>query len=183
MSGPYQVVDGRLVIGNLATTEMACEDPLMAQDQWLGAFLGGATATMAGDVLTLENGGVTMTLTDREAADPDRPLEGTHWLLDGIVAGDAVSSVPQGVAASIRIAEGRIDFDAGCNTGGAPAAVTPTSLTIGPLALTKRGCQAEAAAVEAAMTTVLTGEVAYSIEADRLTLTTGRSGLVFRAAP
>ncbi len=73
MSGAYQIVDGRLVVGNMATTQMGCEAPLMAQDQWVGAFVSGATVTLAGDALTLRNGDITMTLKDREVADPDRP--------------------------------------------------------------------------------------------------------------
>ena len=79
MSGAYQIVDGRLVTGNMAITEMGCEPPLMAQDQWVGAFIGGAMLTIAGDTLTLRNGDTTMTLKDRAVADPDRPLEGTRW--------------------------------------------------------------------------------------------------------
>jgi len=130
MGGAYQIADGRLVIGNMASTEMGCEAALMAQDQWLAAFLGGAAADLAGDTLTLRNGGVTMTLTDREVADPDRPLEGTHWVLDGIVAGDAVSSVPMGVTAGFTIHDGQIEVDTGCNRGGGPVQVTPTHLTL-----------------------------------------------------
>ena len=38
---------------------------------------------------------------DREVADPDRPLEGTRWVVDGIVAGDAVLSIPAGVTAAL----------------------------------------------------------------------------------
>jgi len=182
MSGAYQVTEGHLVLGNMATTEMGCDAALMDQDQWVATFLGGAAADLAGDTLTLRNGDVVMTLTDREVADPDRPLEGTRWTLDGIIAGDATSSVPGGVVAGMTIANEQIQVETGCNTGSGPVTVTPTQITIGPLALTKRACQRDAAAVEAAMTSVLTGEVAYAIEADRLTVTTGRSGLTFRAA-
>ena len=79
MSGAYQIVDGRLVTTNMAITEMGCEPPLMAQDQWVGAFIGGAMLTVAGDTLTLRNGDTTMTLKDRAVADADRLLEGTRW--------------------------------------------------------------------------------------------------------
>jgi heat shock protein HslJ len=182
MGGAYAIADGRLTIGQMMTTEMACEEPLMAQDTWVASFLGGAAVTLSGDTLTLRNGDVTMTLTDREVADPDRPLEGTRWVLDGIVTGDAVSSVPAGVIAALTIANGRMEVEAGCNTGGAPVTVDDTTLTIGPLALTKRACAADAMAVEQAMTTVLSGKVDISIEADVLTLTAGDAGLMLRAA-
>ena len=41
MSGGYQVVDGVLEMGAMMTTEMGCEEPLMAQDTWICAFLAG----------------------------------------------------------------------------------------------------------------------------------------------
>ncbi len=182
MSGAYQVADGRLVTGNMATTEMGCEAALLAQDQWVLALLGGASADLAGDTLTVRNGDVTLTLKTREVADPQRPLEGTRWVLDGILAGEAVSTVPGGLTAAITIADGRIAVETGCNTGGGPAAVTPTNLTIGPLTLTKRACEPATAAIEAAVTGVLRGDPSYRIDADRLTLTAGTAGLMFRAA-
>ena len=73
MSGAYQIVDGRLVVGNMVTTEMGCEAPLMAQDQWVGAFVSGATVTLAGDTLTLRNGDITMTVKERDVAAPASP--------------------------------------------------------------------------------------------------------------
>lgn len=182
MSGAYTIADGRLSLGQMAMTAMGCEQSLMDQDTWLESFLGGATVRVEGDTLTLANGEVTMTLKDREVADPDRPLEGTDWVLDGIISADAVSSVPVGVEAGFRIADGQLELNAGCNGGGGPVTVTPTTLTIGPLMLTKKACEADPAAVESAVTTVLSGEVEYTIEADRLTLRNGTDGLTFRAA-
>lgn len=182
MSGAYAITDGRLTTGQMAMTEMACDEPRMAQDTWVAAFVDGAAVTLAGDTLTLTDGDVTMTLTDREVADPDRPLEGTRWILDGIVSGDAVSSVPAGVTAVLTIANGQMQVEAGCNTGSASVAVTDATLTIGPLGLTKKGCAPAAMAVERAVTSVLSGKVDYTIEADVLTLTTDGVGLTLRAA-
>ena len=183
MGGAYSVTDGKLTTGQMVMTDMACEEPLMKQDTWVSSFLGGAAITLAGDTLTLKNGDVTMTLTDREVADPDRPLVGTKWVVDGIITGDAVSSVPVGVPAGLTITGDTMQVDTGCNTGSATVQVTATTMTIGPLGLTKKACQGSVAAMEAAMLAALTGEVAYSIEADRLTITskTG-AGLMLRAA-
>lgn len=182
MGGAFQVVDGRLRVGSMMTTDMGCAAPLMAQDGWVGSFLGDATVALAGDTLTLTNGDTTMTLTEREVADPDRPLEGTRWVLDGITTGDAVSSVPAGVTAALTIANGRMDVEAGCNRGGAAVSSNASTLSIGPMALTKMACPGDAMAVEGAMTSVLSGDVAYAIEADVLTITDGPNGLTFRAA-
>jgi heat shock protein HslJ len=182
MGGAYSIADGTLTTGQMAMTDMACDEPLMAQDTWVAAFVGGAAVDLAGDTLTLRHADVTMTLTDREVADPDRPLEGTRWVVDGIVTGDAVSSVPAGVTAALTISNGRMQVEAGCNSGGAPITSTDTTMTIGPLVLTKRACEPAAGAVEQAVTAVLAGEIGYEIEADVLTLTTDGAGLMLRAA-
>lgn len=182
MGGAYAVADGHLVLGQMMSTDMACEEPLMAQDTWVASFLGGAAVTLAGDTLTLGNGDVSMTLTDREVADPDRPLEGTRWILDGIVTGDAVSSIPAGVTAAVTISNGMMAVETGCNTGSAAVVVTDTTLAIGPLGLTRKACAADAMGVEQAMATVLSGTVGYTIEADVLTLDARDAGLMLRAA-
>ena len=182
MGGSYTVVDGHLKPGQMMTTEMGCEPALMAQDAWVGTFLDGASMTLAGDTLTLKNGDVTMTLVDRVVADPDRPLEGTTWVLDGIASGDTVSSVPAGVTAGLTIADGQMQVETGCNTGNASVTATATTLTIGPLALTKKACAPDATSVQDAMTAVLAGQVQHTIEADVLTLTAGQAGLTLRAA-
>ncbi len=53
MSGSYRIDGDRLVVGQLATTEMACEPDLMAQDQWVAGLLNGATIALDGNTLTL----------------------------------------------------------------------------------------------------------------------------------
>ena len=181
MGGSYTITGGRLSIGQMMTTEMGCDPARMQQDQWLAALLDGATVTLAGDTLTLQKGPVTLTMQDRKVANPDKPITGTRWVLDGIVSGATASSVPAGVTASIHIADGRIDVDTGCNTGGGTVDVTPTTLTLGDLALTKKACQAGPAGVEGAVTAVLRGKITYTIDADTLTLTAGAAGLTFRA--
>jgi heat shock protein HslJ len=184
MGGTYSIDGDRLVTTQLSMTEMGCDEQRARQDEWLAGFLG-STVTLAldADTLTLTDGTVTLTLLDEEVATPDQPLEGTLWVLDGITAGDTVSSIPAGVTASIRIASGRIDLQAGCNQGGGTVEVAPDALTFGPMMLTKMACEASQMDVENAMITVLSGPVAYTIDAGRLTLNTGQAGLMFRAAP
>lgn len=184
MGGSVAIVDGRLVLADLATTEMACDPALMDQDAWLADFLAGASITLAGDTLTLASDAVTLTLLDREAADPDRPLVGTRWIVDGLVSGESVSSVPAGIVASLVFtADGRVAVEAGCNSGGAPVTVAPGTLALGPLVLTEMACDGPATEIERAVTSVLAGTVAYGIDADVLILDHGGTGLILRAAP
>jgi len=182
MGGTYAIDGDLLVAGQLATTEMACDPALMEQDQWLAGLLGGATIALQGDTLTLAADGVRLTLLDREVADPDRPLTGTRWIVDGLVSAGAVSSMPVGVTAALIFDADRVEVEAGCNTGGGPVAIGEETVTFGPIALTKMACAGDAWLVEEAVLRVLAGEVTYEIEAGALTLTAGPNGLVLRAA-
>lgn len=183
MGGPYRIDGDRLVTDQLATTEMACEPALMEQDRWLADLLGGATIVLDGDTLTLTKVAVRLTLLDREVADPNRPLLGTRWVVDGLISGGAVSSVPAGVTAALTFSDGRVEVEAGCNTGGGAIRVTETTIDFGPIGLTKMACAPEVMAVEGAVTTVLSGIVGYTIEAGTLALDAGGVGLMLRAAP
>ena len=183
MSGGYAVVDGRLMTDQMAMTEMACAEPLMAQDQWISAFVAGAGIALDGDSLTLGKDGVTLTLTDRVVADPDRPLLGTRWVVDGIVSGDAVSSIPVGVTAALTFSDGKVDVESGCNRGSGSVEVSDSRMSFGPIALTKMACAEPAMAVEDAVTAVLSGEATYGIEAGTLMVEAGGRGLVLRAMP
>lgn len=180
LSGSTLVVDG----AGLAMTEMACSEPLMAQESWLAGLLTSKpTLALDGDTLTLTSKATVVTLVDREVADPDRALVGTAWTLDGIVSGETASSVPAGVTATLRVTEaGRIEFTTGCNQGGASVAVTPDTLTISGGLTTLVVCTGAPAQVESAVLAVLgDGTTTYSIEAATLTLTRGDAGLTYRA--
>jgi len=183
MGGPNAIDGDHLVVRQLAMTEMACEPRLMDQDAWLASLLDGATIRLDGDTLTLSNDGAALTLVDREVADPDRPLVDTRWIVDGLVTGDAVSSVPVGVVAALTFSDGRVEVEAGCNRGGGAVAATDVTLTFGPIALTKMACEGGAMEVERLVSEVLSGSVQYKIEAGSLTLDAGAAGLTLRAAP
>jgi heat shock protein HslJ len=182
MGGRYTISGGVLSLADLATTDMACDAPLMQQDQWIAAFLDGATITVSGDTLSVRQGDVAMTLLDRVVADPDRPLESTRWVVDGLISGQAVASVPAGIVADLTISNGRLQVHAGCNTGGGTVEVTSTTITITDLGLTKMACGSDAMSLERAVTAVLAGTINYSITAGTLTLTNGGNGLILRAA-
>jgi heat shock protein HslJ len=155
----------------------------MDQDAWLADLLDGASIRLDDDTLTLSKDGSALTLVDREVADPDRPLIGTRWVVDGLVEGDAVSSVPVGVVAALTFSAGRVDVEAGCNRGGGAVTATEATLTFGPIALTKMACEGGAMDVERLVSEVLSADVRYAIEAGTLTLDAGGAGLTLHAAP
>ena len=183
MGGTYAIAGDRLTTTQLGMTEMACDEPRMAQDTWLARFLADVRISLTGDTLVLDDGTVRLSLVDSKVANPDRPIEGTRWVVDGISDGQVVSSVPGGVIASIRIGGGRVDLESGCNTGGGTVNVTADTLGFGSIAMTQMACGPEAMAMEAAITRILAQPVRYTVEADVLTLSAGDSGLTLRATP
>jgi heat shock protein HslJ len=171
LAGGYALDAGTLAAGPLAMTEMACEPDLMAQDEWLAALLeAGPTLTVDGDELIVGGATGTITFLDREVAEPDLPLEGTRWVVDGVVANEAVSSIPADVVASLTIDAGTATVETGCNSGSGAVEVGDGTLDFGPIAITLRACPPAVADVEQAVLLTLDGEVDYEIDADRLAL-------------
>ena len=170
-------------------TDVGCEPAQMDQDAWLVDLLqSGPEFSVEDDNLTLRGSdGTILELVDRRIAEPDRPLVGTKWRLEGIIDSTAsdgsMSNVPVSVRSTLEITEdGRIQLSPGCNAGEGSVEVDDRVLTLGPIPMTLIGCAGERGRVEEAVLTVLTwGEVDYSIDGDQLTLTNGDRGLVYRA--
>jgi len=187
MSGGYTIADGKLVATeNWATTEIGCQPALMAQDQWLANFLSSQPRiTLNGDSMVLISGGTAMDLLDQEVAEPDQPLVGITWGLTSIISGDAVSSVPVGVTATILLKEdGTVDVEPGCNSAGGNYVVDGNSIAFSNLTTTDMACPGPRMDVEAAVMQVLNaGTLTFAIDSNTLTLTApDGSGLQFSAA-
>ena len=135
--------------------------------------------TLAGNDLKLTSPAASITLLDREVADPDRPLVGPIWTVVSVISGDAVSSVMEGVVATITFqADGQVGFNTGCNAGGGRFSATADALRFSELVMTEMACPGPAGEMEAAFLRVLSAEtVSYRIEAASLELMVGASGL------
>ncbi|HEY0638989.1 MAG TPA: META domain-containing protein [Pseudonocardiaceae bacterium] len=182
LQGPVRLTDGKLGVTDLSMTEMGCEKPLHEQDTWLAGFLGEApTVVLDGVSLRLTAGETVMVLADREVAQPDVPFEDTTWTLDTILLGDTAASAPAGSTATLRFSGGTVEVHTGCNTGTGTYQVNGDTLTIGELALTRKGCLPDLAQVEQAMTSALAATPTFTVDADRLTLKTPEGGIALRA--
>jgi heat shock protein HslJ len=181
MGSQYRVEGGVLSVGDMITTEMACEPPLMAQDAFISNFVPNTTLTLDGDTLTMAKDAVTLTLTDSEVANPDLPIEGTTWLVNGIVANQAVSSMPLGVEASLVFEGGNVNVNAGCNTGSGSAELGEGTITFGAIATTRMACEGPAMDAESQILQVLQGDATYEINGNGMTLTSPGGGLVLVA--
>lgn len=195
--GGTPVWDGEmLTLPEMFMTEMACEQPLMDQERWLADLLaGGVTVALSGSELTVTGGGVTLDLLDRTVADPDRPLAGTTWTLDGIVSGSgdsgSVSSAPLDLTVTLRVGADQLDVSNGLTWMSAPlAAGQDLSASAGTVRVAE-GLSADGLGCEGGATdcfvdvSVLGSDFDYEISADRLTVSgvgpTEGHGLMFRA--
>lgn len=169
------VVDGHLRATAGAMTEMGCDPQRHAQDEWLVAFLTSEPAwSWDGETLVLTADDAEVTLVDREVVEPDRPLEGTRWDLDTLIEGSgpdgAASSIPEQVDAFVVFEDGRITGNTGCNSLTGEATVEGDEIAFGMIATTLMLCDAPLGEVEAPMLAVLDGTVAWTVDANRLTL-------------
>jgi heat shock protein HslJ len=176
----YRIEAGVLSITDGAMTEMACEPPLMEQDDWIFAFLGSQPLIeLTGAELVLEDGDTVVTLLDREVADPDLPLIGPVWTVTAVIEADAVSSVPADVRATLVFTEGGLVMvTTGCNSGQGGVEIRETTILFGELALTRQACDGAAGEMEEAMLTVLSADVVrYEVDASLLDLSIAGFGL------
>lgn len=182
MSGPTRFEGTTLTTSAMGSTEMACERDRMEQDQFIaGFFAQPVTVTRTGGTGQLTQGGTTIDI-DEQIPEPDVALEGTVWMLDTLLEGDAASSVSGARRPTLTINdEGRADVFFGCNSGGGTVKVGDGTLTFGPLAMTRMACEVEAMRVEAAVAQVLDGETVYEIAGSQLTITKGERAGVWSA--
>jgi heat shock protein HslJ len=180
MGGAYGVDGGQLLVAAAGMTEMGCDDARHAQDDWLTSFISSRpTLRLTGNDLVLEADGTVVTLADRKVSEPDLALVGPTWTVTSIVSGDTVSSIPDGIVATLQFAaDGGVRVRTGCNEGTARAQIDSKTIRFSDIALTKRACEGAAAQMEAAVLSVLRADqVAYRIDSSALNLTAGERGL------
>jgi heat shock protein HslJ len=182
LGGNGRIEDGRLVLGDLSMTDMACDPDRMDQDTWLAAFLGARPAwTLSGDDLTLATDRATIVLRDRRAVDPDRPVTGTRWVVDTIINGDIASSVAGGTEAFLTIdGAGAVLGHTGCRAVRGRATVTDTTIRFTDVGGLDNTCTGDAARLHDAVATILREEVRYRVDGPTLSLTTLDQGVGLR---
>ena len=186
LSAPVEVRRHRLVVGELASTDMGCARERHEQDEWLAGILAADPSyVLRGTRLLLTSGATEIRMAEAPATGPDRPLVGTEWHLESLLEGDTASSLPPGTGATVSFTESSISVRVvDCNQGTGDVVIAELAVKIGSLAMTERACLPDPSAVEHAVVTVLRGVVGYVIDGDTLTLRQPAGpGLVLRAAP
>ncbi len=192
MFGQYTITGGVLSAPQLASTLMACDDALMAQDTWLAAFLASSPSwTYQNGTLTLTNGTDTIAMT--KAPSGAEALEATGWKLVGLnsktATANTTTAVDPTLTAWVRFNGSEVAYNTSCNVGGGSAEVAEDTITFGALRSTLVFCDGASGQTEQAMNAVMQGTTTYKITDDPsgalLTITSqdGASGLQFTADP
>jgi heat shock protein HslJ len=169
MQGQVNLGGNRIDVSDLAITGVGCPGALQDQDGWLSNFLSSKPSwKLDGSTLVVSNSTTEVTLTDRKVAEPDLALQGTRWTVDTIVDGEVASSTPATATAWLVFDKDTVQVSAGCNSGSGSYQVSGNTIRISDVATTRKACEPDVMTLENAVLAVLTGEVTYEIDSDRL---------------
>jgi heat shock protein HslJ len=178
----YRLDGSSFSVDGLGSTEMGCEPDVMTAESAYLATLGEVDAVAAADdALLLTGDGIELRFTP-VAAVPDSPLEGTRWVLETVIEGQAASSTIGEPAVLALDTDRTAEATTGCRTITGTWLVEANALVIDDLLADGAPCPPDVERQDAHVTAVLQSGPAVGIREDRLTLTTddGR-GLVYRA--
>jgi heat shock protein HslJ len=181
--GRFEVDAGRLRIGELGMTAMACEDDVMVAESAFVAALERVDGIRSDqDALMLIGPGVEL----RFAPLPEPPtaaLVDTAWVLDTLFVGD-VASAPMGDQATLELrSDGTINGSTGCRGFDGTWVEAGEQIMVTSMAMTDNACPPDLQQQDDQVVSVIGDGFVPSIEGDLLTLTDpGGLGLVYRRA-
>jgi heat shock protein HslJ len=167
-SGAYVAKDGTLKVGQLATTMMACDQPVMDQETaYLKALQTSTTYKIEGDKLTLTNGTATQVTYVAEAP---ATLTGKTWLMTGYNNGKgAVQSALADVEVTVEFGtDGRLAGSGGCNRYNGAYEAKDGTIKVGQIATTMMACDPTVMDQERAYLQALQAAATYKIDGDEL---------------
>ena len=182
-SGPVTwQADGDFEAGPLAGTEMGCEQQAMDADAKLADFFQRADhLELDGTDIQISAGGQGIWFVPTSEIAGEDPaaveLEGTQWTLTGIGEYDgdvgSMMSLPKDVTSTLRIDQGDLTFDDGCNDGFGHVRIDGDELVLSGVGVTLVGCLGPKGDVEQGVLRVLKdGRVTWSIDGKHLMLLT-----------
>jgi len=174
LGGDYNVEGDQVTFGEFVSTLMACDDPIMAQEEVAHKVMTGtASYIIEGETLTITNNDNVLVLMrgalstgESEAA----PLIGT-WKLTSYGTTDTLSSALADVEAGVTFNEdGTVTGTSGCNEFGGSYTVDGNEIAFNEIISTLMLCDTPIMSQEEAMYQVLSETVAFQIEGNMLTI-------------
>ncbi len=170
IAGTYTQDGSTLTIDSGPMTLVACQGPVVEQEQAIMAALPLVASFAADENLELRSDDGTALLTYSAGL---AGLAATSWQATGINNGkEAVVSQAGVELATLSFdGEGQVSGSGGCNTfSGSYTTTDPDGLAFGPLATTEMACEADVMDLEQQYFAALANVTTYQLEADRLTL-------------
>lgn len=179
--GSYQQAGDRLTFSGLGMTKMACmADGVMGQEMTFASILSGeASLTIDGlgnlSLSGADGVGFVARPVKEDAPEGDPAvLQGATWIVEDINRGGVIDNSRLTLTFGT---DGRVSGSGGCNSFSGTYSADGSSLTLGPLAMTRRACLGEALnAQETRYTSALTGPLTWEILADGALELTGEGG-------
>ena len=171
----------------IVTTEMACVEPevMALESAYVAAFGDVRTARLDGDRLVL-SGPDTELRFDRTPPVPDAPVEGTRWLVEGLVEGTGdTASVSSLVGAPfVQLQDGRLTGNGGCGDLTGTYTLEGDRLVVSELRVTRADgvdCSPENVAQDEVVADALREPLTVGVDERAMTLTGTAGGLTLFA--
>jgi heat shock protein HslJ len=181
--GMYELSGATLRLSDLAMTEMACSPPETMTAESL--FATGLTQV---DHVAVNEGELTLTGEETELLFtmlepvPEAELTNTVWVLDGLITGDAVSSVGGERATLEFFTDGSVLGGTGCRGFSGHYTVAGAEVVITDLAADGSECAADLSDQDSHVISALEGTFRIDIQGNRLTTwSAGDEGLSYLA--
>ena len=183
LGGDYSVEGDQITFGDFVSTLMACEDPIMAQEEAAHRVMTDtATYTIDGDTLTITNNDNVLVLTRGaiSAQTPESaPLIGA-WMLTSYGPRETLSSALEDVEAGVTFNEdGTVTGTSGCNEFGGSYSVDGNEIAFEEITSTLMLCDTPLMGQEEAMYQILSETTAFQVEGNTLTIMKNGVLLVF----
>jgi heat shock protein HslJ len=174
LGGEYTVEGDQITFGEFVSTLMACDDPIMAQEEAAHRVMTDtATYAIDGDTLTITNNDNVLVLTRGafSAQTPESaPLIGA-WMLTSYGSRESLSSALADVKAGVTFDEdGTVSGTSGCNEFGGNYTVDGNEIAFENISSTLMLCDTPIMGQEEAMYQVLSEKTAFQIEGNTLTI-------------
>lgn len=179
--GSYELSGSSITFGNLAMTEMAClpEETMEAEAVFAEALTRVDSISLDG-TLMLSGDGVEMSFEALEPV-PEAELTNTVWVLDGLISGDAVSSVSGERATLELFSDGSVLGGSGCRLLRGQYTITGAEVSFTEFSA-EGECEPSLAAQDSHVVTVLGDGFRVETDGQRLTLwSMGDEGLSYHA--
>jgi heat shock protein HslJ len=175
LGGEYTVEGDQITFGEFASTLMACDDPIMAQEDAAHQVMTGtATYEIEGDTLTITKNDNRLVFTRGTFAAEEPSGSGSlvgAWKLTSFGAGDTLASALPDVEAGLTFNEdGTLTGTSGCNEFGGNYTVEGDQITFGEVVSTLILCDTPIMEQEEAVQQVLSETATYQIDGNTLTI-------------